>query len=165
MSKAVKVFLLLSFGAVLAFLAWLLLFDEPLDYWLDCNRFSGTCTFTQNLIARTRVGTARIDSLRNAEARSGARWKRKPRTSVWVVSDRGSYFFADYRARGEAEAAAEEINAFLRDPTQGRLLITQSDRTMFWVAWGLVPVAAGFVVALVSVLFSRKNLPAAGRES
>jgi hypothetical protein len=165
MSKAVKVALLLSFGAVLAFLVWLLLFDEPLDYWLDCNRFSGTCTFTQNLIARTRVGTARIDTLREAESRSGAHWKGKPRTSVWVVSDRGSYFFADYRARREAEEAAEKINAFLRDPTRGRLLITQSDRTMYWVAWGLVPVAAAFVVGLVSVLFSKKTPSAAGRES
>jgi len=165
MSKAVKVVLLLSFGAALAFLVWLLLFDEPLDYWLDCNRFSGTCTFTQKLIARTRVGTARIDSLRKAEVRIGAQGRRRPRRSVWVVSDRGGYFFADYRARGEAEAAAEKINAFLSDPTRGRLLITQSDRTMYWTAWGLVPVAAAFVVALVSVLSSNKTPPAAGRES
>jgi hypothetical protein len=163
MSKFVRALVLLGFGVALAALAGWFVLDEPLEYWLDCNRFSGTCTFTQKFVARSRTTSARIGTLQKGEVRLRTHPRAGPRQSVWVVSNHGDYFVADYRSRAEAEEACEKINAFLREPGRGRLLVTRTDRTMYWVAWGLVPVSAAFLVALFSVLSAKK--PAPGRDS
>lgn len=163
MSKFVRVLVLLGFGVALAAVAGWFVLDEPLEYWLDCNRFSGTCTFTQKFVIRTHTTSARVGTLRKAEVRLRTLGKSRIRQSVWVLSDRGDHFVADYRSRAEAEEAAEKINAFLRDPGRGRLLVTRTDRMMYWVAWGLVPISAAFLVAVFSVFSAKK--PAPGRDS
>lgn len=141
--------------ALAASVGWFL-WDEPIEYWIDCNRFAGSCTMTQKFLVRSRTASAPIESLRRAEVRARSRGRGRPRNSVWVVSDRSDYFVADYRSRTDAQAAAENINAFLADRNRGRLRITQTDRAMYWVAWGLVPVLAAFVVGIVSVLLWKR---------
>jgi hypothetical protein len=160
--RAVWLLVLPALGVALAASVGWFALDEPLEYWIDCNRFSGSCTFTQKFLVRSQVATGRIDSLRRAEVRVRTLRRGKTRDSVWVVSDKADFYFADYRSRADADAASEKINAFLRDRSRGRLLITQTDRTMYWVAWGLVPVLAAFAVGVVSVLLWKKP---AGRDS
>jgi hypothetical protein len=130
-------------------------FNEPLEFWLECNRTSGVCTFTQKLLGRSRVRTAPVASLRGAELRTGTPRRSIPRSSVWVLDGKEDYFFADYHERSDAQAVADEINSFLKDSTRLRFRITRVDKTMYWIAWALVPVVALFVVALASILFSR----------
>jgi hypothetical protein len=156
-----KVSWLLALSAVAALGVGFFVFNEPLEFWLDCNRASGACTFTQKLLGRSRVKTVPVESMHTAELRTGMPRRSIPRTSVWVTTDRGDYFFADYRRRADAEAASEEINAFLKDPTRGRFRITWVDKTMYWIAWGLVPVVALFVVAVASALSARRQGPQA----
>jgi len=142
----------LALAASVGWFVW----DEPLEYWIDCNRFSGSCTFTQKFLARGRTASVPIESIRRAEVRVHSRGRGRPRSSIWVVADRSDYFVADYRFRTDAQSAAEKINAFLADRNRGRLLITQTDRVMYWVAWGLVPVLAAFGVGVVSVLLWKR---------
>jgi hypothetical protein len=137
-------------------------FDEPLEFWLECNRTAGVCTFTQKLLGRSRIRTAPVASLREAELRTGTPRRSIPRTSVWILDGKEDYFFADYHKRSDAEAAADEINSFLKDSTRLRFRITRVDKTMYGIAWALVPVIALFVVALASIFFSR---PPAKRDS
>src|SRR5215471_17532207 len=151
MTKTLWYLVFPALGLALAASVGWFVWDEPLEYWIDCNRFAGSCTMTQKFLARSRTATVPIESLRRAEVRPHSRGRGKARDSIWVVSNRSDYFVADYRSRADAQAAAEKINAFLADRTRGRLLITQTDRVMYWVAWGMVPVLAAFVVGIVSV--------------
>ena len=156
-TKPGKIVLLLVFAAVLLSVVGFVLFDAPLEYGLDCNRFSGVCTFTQRLMTRSRAAQARIDSLERAEVRVAPLGRSRTRVMVWVVSRDGSRFFAVYGSRGEAEADARRINAFLRDPSDGRLVLARSVRSTYWIAWALVPLVAAIVVALVGVSVSKKR--------
>ena len=58
-----KIFVMFGFAVALALLVGLLLFDAPLEYGLDCNRFAGVCTFSQRLLIRSKTGQAKIGSL------------------------------------------------------------------------------------------------------
>ncbi|HEY6929546.1 MAG TPA: hypothetical protein VJA66_07710 [Thermoanaerobaculia bacterium] len=156
MRKALWYLVFPALGLALAASVGWFVWNEPLEYWIDCNRFAGACTLTQKFIARSRTASVPIESLRGAEVRAHARGRGKPRQSVWVVSDRSDYFVADYRSREDAQSAAGKINAFLADRNRGRLRITQTDRVMYWVAWGLVPVLAAFGVGIVSVLLWKR---------
>ena len=142
----------LALAASVGWFVW----DEPLEYWIDCNRFAGSCTLTQKFLARSRTTSVPIDSVRSAEVRLRSRGRGKPRNSTWLITRGGDHFIAEYRSRADAQSAAENIKAFLADPTRGRLRVTQTDRAMYWVAWGLVPVLAAFVVGIVSVLLWKR---------
>jgi hypothetical protein len=157
MTRLVKVVLLLGFAAVLAFVIGLLTFDAPFEYSLDCNRFSGSCLFTQRLLVSSRTGSVPIASLEGAQVRVAAARRGAPRIMVWVKGRGGTAdaFFADYGSRAEADEAAGKIDAFLRDPSDGRLILTRSVRGMYWLAWALVPLVAGLVVALAAVLLRK----------
>jgi len=152
-----RVAVVVGFAVVLALLVGLLLFDAPLEYGLDCNRFSGSCTFTQRLLIRSKTGQAEIGTLRRAEVRESRGRRGSPRIMVWVTSTGPDWFFADYSSRAEAEAEARKINQFLRDPTDGRLVLTRSVRGIYVLAWVLVPLVAALIVALATTLFSRKS--------
>jgi hypothetical protein len=156
-TKPAKIVFLLVFAAVLLSVVGFVLFDAPLEYGLDCNRFSGVCTFTQRLMTRSRAGQARIDSLERAEVRVAPHSRGRARITVWVVSRDADRFLAVYGSRGEAEADARRINAFLRDSSDGRLVLTRSVRSTYWVAWALIPVVAAILVALVAVSRSKKS--------
>jgi hypothetical protein len=151
-----KIAVLLGFALVLALVVGLLLFDAPLEYGLDCNRFSGVCTFTQRLLIRSKTGHANIAELRQAEVRVVRARRGSPRIMVWVSSTGPDWFFADYSSRSDAEAHARQINKFLRDPSDGRLVLTRSVKGIYWLAWVLIPVVAALIVALAAVLFSKK---------
>jgi hypothetical protein len=157
MTRVVKVLLLLGFAAVLAFVVGLLTFDAPFEYSLDCNRFSGLCVFTQRLLVSSRTGSVPIASLERTEVRVTAGRRGAPRIMVWIKGRDGAAdaFFADYATRAEAEEAAAKIDVFLRDPSDGRLILTRSVRGMYWLAWALVPLVAGLVVALAAVLMRK----------
>jgi hypothetical protein len=161
MMRSVKIFLLLGFAAVLAFVIGLLTFDAPFEYSLDCNRFTGRCVFTQRLLVSSKTSRAPIAAFERAEVRVVPSRRGAPRIMVWVRGRRGTAdaFFADYTSRAEAAEAASKIDAFLRDPSDGRLLVTRSVRGMYTLAWVLVPLVAGLVVALWAVLFRRKPRP------
>ena len=151
-----KIWWIAALSALAAVAVGFFVFDEPLEFWLDCNRTTGVCTFTQKLLGRSRVRTAPVVSLRAAELRTGTPRRSVPRVSVWVVGQGEDLFFADYHRRADAEATAGEINMYLKDPTRLRLRVTRVDRTMYAIAWAFVPVVALFVVALASALFSKK---------
>jgi len=157
--RTARLVVFIGFAALLALGVVLVLFDAPLEYGLDCNRFSGRCTFTQNLILRTRVGWAPIASLERAEVRVSPGRRRGSPYRVWVksTSPGRDYFLADYLLREEAEAAARTINTFLRDPSDGRLVLTHSVRSTYWVAWSLIPAVAALIVALAAVLSKKKK--------
>ncbi len=159
MSWVARLVVLLGFAAVLTVVTALLLFDAPFEYALDCNRLSGRCVFTQRLLVRSKVGWAPMAALGRAEVRVVPARRGAPRILVWVQSRSGSgdSFFADYSRRGEADQAAERINAFLGDPSAGRLVLTRSVRGMYWLAWALVPIDAALVVALAAVLFGKRK--------
>ncbi len=161
MTGVVKVLLLSGFAAVLAFVVGLLAFDAPLEYSLECNRLSGRCVFTQRLLVSSRTGWVPIDAMERAEVRVAAPRRGAPRIMVWVRSRPAGkdYFFADYSTQAQAQEAAGKIDAFLRDPSDGRFLLTRSVRGMYVLAWVLVPLVALLVVALGAVLF-RKPRPA-----
>jgi hypothetical protein len=156
MRKALWYLVFPALGLALAASVGWFVWDEPLEYWIDCNRFAGSCTFTTKFLARSRTASVPIESLRRAEVRAHSRGRGKPRSSIWVLAERNNYFVADYRNRTDAQSAAERINAFLADRNRGRLLVTQTDRVMYWVAWGLVPVLAAFGVGVVSVLLWKR---------
>jgi len=164
MTRLVKVLLLLGFAGVLAFVIGLLAFDAPFEYGLDCNRFSGRCLFTQRLLVSSRTGSAPIASLERAEVRVAAGPRGAPRIMVWIKGRGGAAdaFVADYAKRAEADEAAGKIDAFLRDPSDGRLILTRSVRGMYWLAWALVPLVAGLVVALAAVLLRKPRLSRSG---
>jgi hypothetical protein len=152
-----KILVVLGFTVVIALLVGLLLFEAPLEYGLDCNRSAGICTFSQRLLIRSKTGQARIDSLRQAEVRVGRVRRGSPRIMIWVTSNGAGpdWFFADYSSRAEAEADTSKINSFLQDPSDGRLLVTRSVKGIYLLAWILIPVVAGLIVALAALLFSR----------
>jgi hypothetical protein len=154
-----KIFVVFAFAVALALLVGLLLFDAPLEYGLDCNRLAGVCTFSQRLLIRSKTGQAEIESLRRAEVRVVPGRRGSPRIMIWVMSNgAGSdWFFADYSLRAEAEADTRKINSFLQDPSAGRLLVTRSVKGVYWLAWILIPVVAGLIVAVAALLFSRKR--------
>jgi hypothetical protein len=152
-----KIWWIAALSALAAVAVGFFVFDEPLEFWLDCNRTTGVCTFTQKLLGRSRVRTAPVASLRAAELRTGMPRRSVPRVSVWVVGQGKDLFFADYHKRADAEATAGEINMYLKDPTRLRLRVTRVDRTMYTIAWAFVPVVALFVVALASALSSKKT--------
>jgi hypothetical protein len=163
MSNVAKVILLFGFAAVLTLVVVLLLYDAPFEYGLDCDRLKGTCTFTQRLLVKSKVGWAPIDSLQRAEVRVARPRRGAQRIMVWVVSTApaGDYFFADSPSRPEAEEAARRINDFLRDRTHARLVLSRTVRATYGIAWALIPVVAGLVVVLAAALF-RKKPDAAG---
>jgi hypothetical protein len=163
MTNLVKGLIVLGFAAVLTLVVVLLLYDAPFEYLLDCNRLQGTCTFTQRLLIKSKVGWAPIGSLERAEVRVEPR-RGAPWIMVWVKSKSpsGDYFFADYTGRREAEEAAGKINAFLHDPSDGRLVLVRSVRATYWVAWALIPIVAALVVTLAAVLFRSKKPAAEG---
>jgi hypothetical protein len=163
MGKGLKVLAVLAVAAAAAALVGWFVFDEPLEYWLDCSRSSGTCTLTQKLLVHSRVVSVPISTLRRAQVRDTPTLRGKTRHTVWIASDFGDRFFARYRDRNEAQADSQKIDAFLRDSTRGRLVVTHTDKRVYWAAWALVPAAAVFAVVLASVLFSKKGKVPAGQ--
>jgi hypothetical protein len=155
-----KIWWIAALSAVVVLAVGFFIFDEPLEFWLDCNRTTGVCTFTQKLLGRSRIRTAPLASLRAAELRTGTPRRSVPRVSVWVVGQGQDLFFADYHQRADAEATAGEINTYLKDPTRLRFRITRVDKTMYGIAWAFVPLVALFVVALASALSSKKTAAA-----
>lgn len=156
MARVVRLAALVGSAGALVFVVALLI-DAPLEYGLDCNRFSGTCTFTQHFLTHSRVGQARIASLERAEVRGAISRHGKPPFTVWVTSRQGDWFFAGYTTRAPAQEAAERINSFLGERSRGRLVLTRSVRATYWMAWSLVPVVAVLVVAMASVFFSKRK--------
>ena len=154
-----KIIVVLGFAVGIALLVGLLLFDAPLEYGLECNRFAGVCTFSQRLLIRSKTEQAKIDSLRQAEVRVGRVRRGSPRIMIWVTSNGagGDWFFADYSSRAEAEADTRKINSFLQDPSDGRLLVTRSVKGIYWLAWIMIPIVAGLIVAIAALLFSRRR--------
>jgi hypothetical protein len=154
-----KIIVVLGFAVVIALLVRLLLFEAPLEYGLDCNRFAGVCTFSQRLLIRSKTGQAKIASLRQAEVRVGRARRGSPRIMIWVTSDGAGpdWFFADYSSQAEAEADTRKINRFLRDTSDGRLLLTRSVKGIYWLAWSLIPVVAALIVAIAAILFSKRR--------
>jgi hypothetical protein len=158
--SAARIVVVLGFAVALALLVGLLLFDAPLEYGLDCNRFSGVCTFSQRLLIRSKTGQAKIGSLRQAEVRVVPARRGSPRIMIWVSSNGAGpdWFFADYSSRAEAEADTHKINRFLQNPSDGRLLVTRSVRGVYWLAWILIPIVAALIVAIAALLFSRRRV-------
>jgi len=154
-----KIFVVFGFAVALALLVGLLLFDAPLEYGLDCNRFAGVCTFSQRLLIRSKTGQAKIGSLRQAEVRVVPGRRGSPRIIISVRSNGAGpdWFFADYSSQGEAEADAGKINRFLQDPSDGRLLVTRTVKGIYLLAWILIPVVAALIVAIAALLLSRRR--------
>jgi hypothetical protein len=154
-----KIIAVFGLTVLIAVLVGLLLFEAPLEYGLYCNRFAGVCTFSQRLLIRSKTEQAKIGLLRQAEVRVIPPRRGSPRIMIWVTSNGagGDWFFADYSSRAEAEADTRKINSFLQDPSDGRLLVTRSVKGVYWLAWILIPVVAGLIVAIAALLFSRKR--------
>jgi len=154
-----KTLVVFGFAVALALLVGLLLFDAPLEYGLDCNRFAGVCTFSQRLLIRSKTGQAKIGSLRQAEVRVIPARRGSPRITIRVTSngDGPDWFFADYSSQAEAEADTRKINRFLQDSSDGRLVVTRSVKGIYWLAWILIPVVSALIVAIAAPLLSRRR--------
>lgn len=162
MSLWVRILLLLGFAAVLLAVTALLVTDARLATALACDKASGLCDFTQEQLTTTwqeRLPVASIDraEVRTVRGRGGS-------PQVWLVTRGGDYFFADYTFRPSAESVAQQINDFLRNPSPNASLdVTDDGRTMYWLAWALVPICVALIVVLGVVLL-RKNPAPSGVE-
>jgi hypothetical protein len=153
----VRIILLLGFGAVLLALVALLVSEERLEATLACDRASGYCALTQRELTRTWNDPIPIAAIDRAEVRVGRRRGGSPQ--VWVVTRAGDYYFASYNFRSNADRVADQINAFLGDPSaDAHLALSDDERVLYWLAWAFVPLIAGVLVVLARVLF-RKTPP------
>jgi hypothetical protein len=151
---------LLGFIVLLGFVVGSLFLEVPVAYELKCDRSKGGCTFTEQRLGRSRAAEARIASLQHAEVRRGTPGWANPLSIVWVVSRKsGGERFAAYWSRAEAEEAARKINAFLRDPTAGRVVLAKSVPLTYWIAGALIPLIATLLVVLASAALREKAKP------
>ncbi len=154
-----RIILLLGFGGVLVALVALLLTNTRVEAALACDPASGVCSLTQEQSAGSWHSQVPITAIDRAEVR--VRRGRGGSPQVWLVTSSGDYFFADYVLRSSADEAAQQINAFLRNPAKHQLLLTKDERAGYWLAWALIPVVVVLLGLLARVLF-RKS-PATSR--
>jgi hypothetical protein len=155
-----SVLALLGFTVFLGLAVGLFFLEAPVAYELRCDRSTGLCTFTEQRLGESRVTVAKIASLHQAEVRAATPGWPDLRSAVWVASrEAGDKRFAAYWSRAEAEEAARKINAFLRDPTAGRVVLAKSVPLTYWIAGALIPVIATLLVVLAAAVLTRKARP------
>lgn len=132
MVRFASVMIGLGFTAVIAFVAYLAMFDTPYRSELACSRPLDSCTVQQLTIGHSRPSWAvPLNSLTDTQLRIFPARRGAPRISVYLVADRGSYYFADYARRANAEADAARIRRYLASADEN-LSVVQDDRIAFY---------------------------------
>lgn len=136
--RALKFLLLLGFGGVLLALVALLVTDTRMGAALACDRAAAVCSLTPQRLTQTWTGRLALTTIDRAEVR--VRGGRGGPPQVWVVTTGGDYFFAAYDGRSTADDAAQQLNAFLREPSAAALKLSDDQRASYcrWSrgSWG-----------------------------
>ena len=136
----------LGFTAVIAFVAYLAVYDTPYYTRLDCSRPQNRCLVQQLTIAHSRPSwSVQFRDLRDAQVRVFLARRGAPRISVYLVTASDSYYFADYSRRARAQADVASIRQFLSggDPV---FALVRDDRSTFYL------IGCGLVVVLVLLI-------------
>jgi hypothetical protein len=136
----------LGFTAVIAFVAYLAVYDTPYYTQLNCSRAQNICAVQQLTIAHSRPSWALpLSDLRDAQVRVFPARRGAPRISVYLVTATDSYYFADYSGRARAQADASRIHQFVHG-TDSQFSLIRDDRSTFYL------IGFGFVVILVLLI-------------
>ena len=136
----------MGFTAVIAFVAYLAVYDTPYYAELNCSRAQNRCVVQQLTIAHSRPSWwLLLSDLHGAEVRVFPARRGAPRISVYLVTALDSYDFADYSGRARASADVARIRQFLSSDDREFELV-RDDRGTFYL------IGCGFVAVLVLLI-------------
>ena len=137
----------LGFTAVIAFVAYLAVYDTPYYTQLHCSRPQNRCLVQQLTIAHSRPSwSLPLADLRDAQVRIFRARRGAPRISIYLVTPSDSYYFADYSRWARAQADAALVRQFLSSGDPNFTLVRDERSTFYLIGSGLLVLAVLLMV-------------------
>jgi len=163
--RAVVILVFAAFATVVVALLGYLAHSSVVGYRLECERPGDACRLAQQRLLETSVSSVPVSRLRRAFIEIVPAGRAPPRVFLKLRSTDATYFVAEYEgsdADHNAANAADEINAFLADPSHATLSISVRQPILYAVAWILGALVLLLVIAGGTLAYRSVASPAPG---